>query len=195
MYDEDLVCRTQIKQPMRSNFNRFTATAIILLCLFLNSCSSGVKVSRSQVIYFDKSFSAKVLNKPYKTGSRYKTPTLLNLFEISEQPHSDTVHFSFNSKNELEVTYLARGQKLTDTFAGTFHRKGFYEIYLRKKKTEIPPFLPILYSSNDIYRIRLALTPGGNLIVDNKWDRTGNIFLMGGGSSERTQSFFNCITP
>lgn len=177
---------------MRSNLNRFTGTAIILLTL-LTSCSSGVKVSKSQVTYFDKSFSAKVANTAYKSGKN-KTPTLLGLFEISEQLHTDTVYLSFNSRNELEVTYLARGQKLTDTFAGTFNRKGFYEIYLRRKKTEIPPFLPIFYSSNDIYRIRLALTQGGNLIVDNKWDRTGNIFIMGGGGSERTQSFFNCIT-
>lgn len=124
-------------------------------------------------------------------GGRYGNLTLLNIFEIRDE-NIDSVQISFNDTKELKFTYTDKGQKIIKTFAGTFAKKGYFEIYFRNQKKEIPPLLPIIYSNNHINRVRLALTIDGNLIVDNMWDDSGNIFILAAGSSGRRQSFFKC---
>ena len=56
-------------------------------------------------------------------------------------------------------------------FQGKFSKRGFYEIFLRNKKIEIPPFIPIIYSNRDINRIRIGLTVNNDLVIANKWAR------------------------
>jgi hypothetical protein len=149
-------------------------------------------IRKSRIKYFDSSFSATVDNKSFKVkGRRYGDLTLLNLFEIRDVT-VDSVRLDFKDNNELQFTYIDKGQKIIKTFSGKFAKKGYYEIYFRNQKREIPRLLPIIYSNNHINRIRLALTIDGNLIVDNMWDDSGNIFILAAGSSGRRQSFFKC---
>ena len=160
----------------------------MLLC----SCGTGLSIRKSKVNYFDSNFSATVDNKSFKVkGRRYGDLTLLNLFEIRDE-NIDSVHISFNDSKELKLTYTFKGQEIIKTLTGYFAKKGYYEIYFRNQKKEIPPLLPIIYSNNHINRVRLALTIDGNLIIDNMWDDSGNIFILAAGSSGRRQSFFKC---
>jgi hypothetical protein len=164
--------------------------SIILTTFILCSCGTGLNIRKSKIKYFDSGFSATVDNKSFKVkGRRYGDLTLLNLFKIREAT-VDSVHLDFNDKKELQFTYIDKGQKTVKTFTGNFSKKGFYEIYFRNQKKEIPPLFPIFYSNNHINRVRLALTHEGDLIVDNMWDDSGNIFILATGSSGRRQSFF-----
>jgi hypothetical protein len=151
-----------------------------------------MNIRKSKVKYFDSSFSATVDNEYFKTkGRRYGYLTLSYLFQITDE-NIDSVHISFNDIKELKLTYTYKGQEIIKTIIGNFAKKGYYEIYFSNEKTEIPPLLPIIYSNYNINRIRLALTTDGNLIVDHRWDHSGNIFILAAGNSGRVQSFFKC---
>ncbi len=168
-----------------------TKTAIVLWVLFsLSSCGTGLQISKSKVMYFDNRFSAFVDNTAFKAkASRYGSPSLLGLFEI---PHlsPDSVCIKFAPTQELVLQYWENGQKKEKSFKGQFKRKGYYEIFLDNYKKEIPPLFPIFFSSYNINRIRLAQMQNGDLIIDNRWNQSGNIFLLAAGSSGRRQSFF-----
>jgi hypothetical protein len=151
-----------------------------------------LSIRKSKIKYFDSSFSAIVDNNSYKVkGRRFGDLTLLNLFEIRDE-NIDRVNISFNDSKEMKLSYTYKGQETTKILTGNFAKKGYFEIYFRNQKKEIPPLLPIIYSNNHINRVRLALTIDGNLIVDNMWDDSGNIFILAAGSSGRRQSFFKC---
>ena len=145
---------------------------------------------KSKINYFDNNLHATVENKSFKVkGRRYGDLTLLDLFEINNHT-VDTLLLDFNERNELRLTYIEKEEKNIKTFSGNFSKKGYYEIYFRNQKKEISPFFPIFYSNNHINWIRLALTKEGGLIIDNRWDDSGNIFILSAGSSGRRQSFF-----
>ncbi|MHB1279041.1 MAG: hypothetical protein ACYC1Q_11675 [Bacteroidia bacterium] len=167
---------------------------IILLfaTLLLGSCRTGMGVRKSKVAYFDSSFSATVSNYSFKVkGRSYGDLTLLDLFEVRYE-NADSVSIFFNDSNQLILVFGDTGQKIEKVFSGKFADKGYYEIYFRNKKNEIPPLFHIIYGNNDINRLRLALTNEGDLIIDNMWDQTFNIFILGAGSSGRRLSYFEC---
>ena len=145
---------------------------------------------KSQVKYFDTHFSATIYNYSFKVhGRRYGSPTLLGLLEIKNEI-TDSVSMSFNENRELVLTFRVNDTLRTKILKGQFSEKGYYEIFLRYKKYEIPPGFPIIYGNNNINRIRMALTLEGDLIIDNMWDEAANIFLIGAGDKGRRQSFF-----
>ncbi|HCS21033.1 MAG TPA: hypothetical protein DIW47_10825 [Bacteroidetes bacterium] len=147
---------------------------------------------KSKVTYFDNHFSATVSNYSFKKkGSNWSEPSLLQLFEIGVV-NTDSVSLGFNDSNALILSYEVNGQKFENVFNGKFADKGYYEIYFRNKRKEIPPVIHIIYSSNHINRVRLALTKEGDLLVDNMWDDSGNIFIIGAGDSGRRLSYFEC---
>lgn len=162
----------------------------ILAVLFI-SCGSGLKTSRQQVRPVSPSYSALVNNDPHHVAHNRNgaTQTLLRLFEISDVAQS-RISVSFTAANELQLSYLSQGQTKTVNFRGRFKQKGYYEVLLRNKRTEVPPLLPVFYSQVDVKRLRIALTAENDLLVDDTWQRTGNIFFLAGGASGRTQSVF-----
>ncbi|HEY9046780.1 MAG TPA: hypothetical protein VIN08_12835 [Ohtaekwangia sp.] len=147
---------------------------------------------KSRVKYFDSQFSGTFNNNPLKASPRrYGSPTLLDLFQIY-QVETDSVSAVFNRQGELELTYRDKdGIVKIEPFKGVFVKKGYYEVFLRNEKKEIPPFFPIIYSRCNINRIRLALSLQGDLIVDNEWNESGNILLLGAGDKGRRQSYFS----
>lgn len=161
----------------------------VLISALVCSCGSGFKTSKRNVRAVTSFYSGSVSNHPYKVmQTNQLNKSLLELFEVYDSAQS-RISLSFN-KNELLLTYLAQGKPKTLAFKGKFTRRGYYEVYLRNKRTEIPPFVPVFYSQVDVKRIRLILTPENDLLVDDSWQRTGNIFILAGGGSGRTQSVF-----
>jgi len=162
---------------------------------FLYSCRTGLNIPQSKIKYFDKNFSAAFDNKAFKTTHEkgYGIRTLFDLLEIYNAK-SDSVILKFNDSGEMEMDYKDSLSMHSKKFKGKFTKEGYYEIYLRNKSIEIPPFLPIVCSSHHINRIRIAQTLEGDLIVDNFWNEGGNIFVFGGGDSGRRQSYFKLIS-
>jgi hypothetical protein len=162
----------------------------ILLSVILSSCGSGLQVRKSRIEYFNKNFAATVDNRPFQVKKKsYRAPTLLELFEI-KNVSSDSVELRFTADSLLFVGYYDIGIWTEQVFMGRFKKKGYYQIFLRRKRIEIPPLIPIIYSRVDIDRLRLALTSEGDLIVDNKWRGSGNILILSGGDLGRSQYFF-----
>ena len=167
----------------------YITSAVMLTVLLLSACGSGVRVQRSTVQYFDSSFSATVANKSFKVKKpRNGDYPLLDLFWIW-QVKADNVQVFF-AGDKLMFQYLDNGQPVEKQFAGHFKEKGYYEYYFSRKRIQIPPFIGFIYSRIDVYRVRLALTNEGDLIVDHKLDNSGNILIFGAGASVRGQSFF-----
>lgn len=165
---------------------------IILAAFFILSCGTGLSVRKSQVKYFENQFTGTFNNHSYKVnGRRYGSPTLLDLFEIYNVK-ADSVSIMYDKLGELELIYKDdEGKFKKEKLKGTFAKKGYYEVFLRNDKKEIPPVFPIIYGKYNVNRIRLALTLEGDLIVDNKWNKGGNIFILGVGDKGRRQSFFS----
>jgi hypothetical protein len=170
---------------------QLTRTVIFIATfLLLSSCGTGLNVRKSQLKYFDKNFSATVDNNSFKIqGRRYGNPTLLELLEIYPV-NTDSVSIKFIDSLKLQVSYMDSGTVMKKIFNGQFSKNGYYEIFLRNESKVIP----IIYSGHNINRIRMALTIQGDLIVDNEWNESGHILMLGAGDSGRRQSYFKTTT-
>ena len=170
---------------------QLTRTVIFITTIFLfSSCGTGLNVRKSQVKYFDKNFSVTADNNSFKIhGRRYGNPTLLTLLEIYPV-NTDSVSINFIDSLKLQVTYTDSGTVKKRIFNGQFVKNGYYEIFLRNESKVIP----IIYARHNINRIRMALTIQGDLIVDNEWNESGHILILGAGDSGRRQSYFKTTT-
>jgi hypothetical protein len=172
--------------------NYIVITATILL---LYSCGTGMMVSKKDFLPIDNKFKATFENKSYLAkGRNYGNSgaTILDFFELYKLK-TDTIQFHFDNDNKLILTFNDSLSVRTEPFKGKFRKKGYYEIFIRNYKKEIPPLFPIIYSTRDIKRLRLGLTQENNLVIDNKWAKDGNIFILAGGGSERYRSYFRPI--
>jgi hypothetical protein len=176
---------------------RFRYLISIVLLIELCSCGTGLRISASAFKPLSHDYSGVFDNEPYLTKGtsylskeKFSSLTLLNHFD-SLKGNSKFVLLSFNTKEQLIVTCKDSLKTETSTFNGKFSKKGYYEIFFRKEVIEIPPLIPIFFSRRNINRIRISLTNHNDLVIDRKRVLDGNVFLFGGGSSDRTQNFFH----
>ena len=163
-----------------------TKTIILFALIYLfSSCGTGLKISKSKYKQIDNNFSGTFVNQPSESKGRNYDPTILKLFEIYNVK-ADSVYLKFNEDGKLLVIFHDSLHTRTEIFEGRFRKKGYYEIYLRKKRI----YIPLIYSSVNVYRIRIASTIESNLVIDNLSQQNGNIFLLAGGFRDRTQFFF-----
>ncbi|MES2654904.1 MAG: hypothetical protein V4620_04900 [Bacteroidota bacterium] len=168
---------------------------ITLSVLLFCSCGSGLQVRKSKVQPLTPLFSATIANVPYKISPEKEFgkdhhELLTTLHEATG--NIDSVNVYFNSNKQLTIAFKYKGKEFSKTYAGRFSKKGYYEFYLQKKKMEIPPIVPILYSKVHIERYRLGLTIDGDLIVDNFHENSGNILIISAGYQYRYQTFYKC---
>jgi hypothetical protein len=133
----------------------------LLITVISLSCGTGIKISKSDLKPISSNSSGTFQNHPYRTLAksyleREKLPpqTLLNHFHIFMD--ADTVHLEFNSNQQLVLSYKDSIATRTLTFNGKFSKKGYYEIIFCKKKIEIPPVIPVLFSRREIDSVDFA---------------------------------------
>jgi hypothetical protein len=136
-------------------------------------------------------------NNAYKVNTKiYGSPTLLALIEVYSI-EADSVSIKIRDNYEGELNYKDYKDLPTElrmkVLEGRLSKKGYIVVFLSNKRTEIPPFFPIIYSRVNVNRLRLSFTQDGNLVMDNKWNRSGNIFLLGAGEKGRRKSYFHKI--
>ena len=166
---------------------------LTFILLTLASCGTGMKISKSNFKAPYKNLSVIYQNNSFKTNrQRYGSPTLLSLFEI-QNTFTDSVQTIFNEAGDLKIVYSDTSTQMEKIFHGTFSKKGYWEIFLRNKKKEIPPLMPIIYGKYNINRIRIALTLEDDLLIDNMWNESANIFIFGAGDKGRRQQIFQTI--
>jgi hypothetical protein len=137
----------------------------------------------------DRKFSGIFKNDPFHTkGRRYGILSLMQTVGVSDIS-SDSVGISFDDCNRLHIVYgdsLRKSLILTGSFIGS----DYYEYFFRNESKGFPPYVPFIYSVNHINRIRIGVSINGYLVVDEMWDESGNILILGAGDSGRRQSFY-----
>ena len=169
---------------------------LIPLFLIVISCGSGMTaIGSSDFKKIDSTFSGTFKNLSYKTIREqkseygYDNSEILKLFEIKNQ-NFDSISMSFTPNNSLVIKYSDSTGIITKQYHGEFSKRGFYEIYFRKRNIEIPPLLPIIYSEYDTDRIRISLTPENNLLIDDYRAYGGNILVFGNGGGFSSLYYF-----
>ncbi len=167
----------------------------LFILVILTSCGSGIKINKKDFSPIDKNFNNSFENKSHLTKGLInynENKTILEYFEINKK-NIDSVYFYFNRNNDLILTFRDSLKTFKEIFSGKFKNKGYYEIFIRNYKKEIPPFVPFIYGTRDIKRLRIGFTKDNELVIDNKWARDRNIFILSGGGSGRYRSYFKLI--
>jgi hypothetical protein len=164
----------------------------ILTSLILSSCMTGKNLRQSDFVAIDNQFNGTFVNKSFLTTGQHKINENTTIFEVFEHDHvnTDSVRIYFDAANNLVLQFKDSIATCTETYSGEFRKKGIYELYLRNNKTSIPPFIPFIYGSRDLKRLRFATTQETELIIEDKWARVANIFMLAGGGSGRYLSYF-----
>jgi len=164
-------------------------TYTLIICSIC-ACGTGLKISKKNFRPVNTSIEGSFSNQAYQITGKADKLTLLELFNIFDGA-SDNINIITTSNGALQVSYQdSLSNKRFETFEGDFTKQGNYEIYLRKEIKSIPPLIPIISGHRNIDRIRIAYTNNNNLVIDHKWERTANVFLMAGGGNSRLQYFF-----
>ena len=165
---------------------------LFVLFLFM-SCGSGVRAFKVDLVPLQDGFRGTFHDPPYRSHERNPIGnSLLSVLSIFEA-NADTATLQLESSGALHITYHMDGAERTKTYQGRFSKRGFFEYRPWWHRVQIPPLVPFIYSSERYCRVRIALTIEGDLVVDNKWARDGNILFLAGGSSGRSQYYFHAV--
>jgi hypothetical protein len=156
----------------------------LLIPLILMSCAS---VQKNQVT--SAGLEGTFQDRPYKTIGDRRDSSLLATFKSGDQK-ADSIHISISPAAELVLTYRDSSGVRTSTFQGRFSRKGYLEIFLTRRRVQIPPLIPLIYGSTQIYRLRIGVKAGGELVIRNKWVEEVNIFILGGGTRTNSEMHY-----
>jgi hypothetical protein len=159
---------------------------ILHFIITLSSCTGIRTIPPAEFQAIDQNFKGTFTSKVCKFRGITAKDSVHELFQI-DQFGGEKFQIDFDSIGRLKIS-SASGE--WSSFGGKFKR-GFYQIYLRKKWIQIPPFFPLIYSDVDIYRLRIAYHQYGYLLVENKYYRDKSILFFGGGRGQRNVYFFS----
>ena len=167
--------------------------AVLTILLFIASCKNQYPLCRnSALIGIDTSFHAQVsINADTFKSSIYGKPELTSILRL-KNPIRENLEIMFTDVNEMTVRYQCPTGSMEKRFKGKFDRKGRFVFFHSKKRIEIPPIIPILYSQVDWDRVRISLTPDRKYMhVQEKWNHSGNILLLGAGNIGDSKAVFS----
>ncbi|MGL4584664.1 MAG: hypothetical protein ACRCVU_16980, partial [Flavobacterium sp.] len=164
-----------------------------LIIVLVSSCSSGLKVKRSEVLPIDNSFKAAIEGTFVDTDIKeYRKNVFLSYYKVNSWL-ADTVHIHFNENDQLLLTYKDTIGTKEVLINGRFVKKKYYEYFNVREKVAIPPLFQFIYSKIDVNRIRLGVTKNGEVVLDQYYDVGGNIFIMAAGHTNRYKSSYPII--
>lgn len=162
----------------------------ILSILVFSSCATGMQIAKENFKPINTNFEGVFQNKQYNLIKEDEyTKTLASLLSLKDKPKEIALHF--NTKKELVVRYKdSLNNPKEKILKGKLRNRGYYQVYLYKKRLEIPPLFPIIYSKVSITKIRIAMTKEDKLVIDYISDDGMNIFILAGGTYYRNQYYF-----
>lgn len=116
--------------------------------------------------------------------NRLDNRSILSCFNIRE--YADFVTFASENSNEIKLIYHNDSTKQERIFNGEM-KKNYFEIYFSKQQF----FIPLIYSSCSIDRIRVGKSKDGKLLIRNFEDQRGNLLFLAGGYSYETPYKFS----
>lgn len=169
---------------------RYTWFLLLSLCFF-GSCGTWrhFKTSDFAEIGVPNELDGVYLNRTYasqKKDTLYYSlenfASILSMFNISKYDtrkkfqYTDYVTLKYEEPNLLRLTFYSDTIEQSLVFEGEM-KKNFFEIYFKKNQF----FIPLIYSSIDIDRIRVGKSKDGNLLIRSFHDQSGNLLLFAGG--------------
>ncbi|MGC4104033.1 hypothetical protein [Ferruginibacter sp.] len=168
------------------------AVLLALSAVFLLvACNRHMQQERTLLQPMHGNLSAYVQNKPYRVEKDVHSDTLsfMDLFWLNKE-HPDSVFLEIKNGKTLYLSWYFAGQKAGQVFDGKLVKQQYFEVYLKNKKTEIPPAFNFLYGNHDIYRIRISITKDNSIVTDVLRNGRGNVLLIIMGEKYFIKSFF-----
>lgn len=170
--------------------------ATLFVSILLSSCGVYL-VDYDRIESMTKEFKGKFLNVPDGSVRGHTSPTLVQMFNIG-RPAGDTIWVELLDSSLLRITYIDTAlepgsNKRVVTRKGKLSKNGYFQLYLREERTEIPPAVPILFGRKDIDRLRIAYTKDGFLAVDRYRTVGGNVFFLYRFRTNQYHRFFGRI--
>jgi hypothetical protein len=116
--------------------------------------------------------------------NRIDKTSMLSCFNIRD--YADFVTITSENPNEVKLIYYCDSTKQEQKFKGQMTKK-YFEIYFSKRQV----FIPFIYSSFDINRIRIGKTEEGQLLIRKFIAQSGSIFIFEDGYSIETPYKFS----
>ena len=158
---------------------RYIFGIFAFVCTF-TSCGTmkSFKTSDFSTINCVKSIEGNYLNRNSDRIS------ILSRFNIREEANFVTI--TSENPKEIKLTYFNDSSIIQErVFTGEM-KKNYFEIYFLKQQF----FIPLLYSSCNIDRVRIGKTNDGKLLIRKFVDQSGTLlFLVGGYSVETPYKF------
>ena len=153
---------------------------ILIVILTLTSCGT-VRINKTSDFAQIKDVTD--LNGNYL--NRTSKNSILSRFDIKE--YADFVTFACENPNEIKLIYHNDSTEREQIINGQM-KNNFFEIYFSKRQF----FIPLIYSSCDIERIRVGKSKDGKLLIRDFSNQSGNLlFLTSGHSFETPYKFYN----
>jgi hypothetical protein len=170
---------------------------LLLLIVIVSSCFPLKKIHHNSVKPFSVGDKLVVKNMMDDEDAKIEI-TFLGFFKYNT-PDVKLCTLNIESKSSLIIEYfdsasINANKIVKHRFEGNLLKSGIFEIYHEKKRIEIPPIIPIIYSNVNIRRIRIGLQEDDRIAIEYKYVNTGNWFLLAAGSSSRDTYFFNLST-
>jgi hypothetical protein len=170
------------------------SVGLLLLVVSISSCNPLKKIHHNSM----KSLSVgdKVVVENLNVGEDAEIEITVLGFLGHNKPDVKLCTLNIESATSLVLEYIDSAsinanKNCKHRFEGKLLKSGVFEIYHQKKRIEIPPIIPIIYSNVNISRLRIGLLRNNRLAIEYKYVNTGNWFLLAAGSSSRDTYFFN----
>ena len=174
--------------------------AIIYLLLCFTLFASCVTPRRAGSPKPVKLTSEHALNGTYATRSHYAhndgmgTQYWENYVDLTRllgiKDSTEFITLTVESPRVVKASYYTGNKRKEVRLEGKMKKK-YFEVYFRKKRI----FIPIIYSSTHVDRIRLGKTAKGELYAHLYSEDSGNLlFLAGGGGYRRDVAYTDSLT-
>lgn len=177
---------------------------LFFICIALSSCGTWQHFKTSD---FAKIESPEELDGTYvncSVGTDKKNDTLdywldsyitiMWLFQISnystgnEYKYVDFVTLAYEKPDKVRLTFDTDSISESRVFEGKMKKK-YFEIYFKKHQV----FIPLIFSSIDIERIRIGKTKDGKLLIRSFNEGVGNLLFLAGGSGGESPYKFESV--
>ena len=180
----------------------------IVIChsilLLTSSCSIKIGIPGKHVTYIDSTFHGEFSNYSHITKGFEGKPNFMDIFSIfhirADNTMTDSevtgtnVRISFPNSKHLLLTYIDSGIVRHKLLDGEFKKLGYFETYIDNinRRHGFPSAnFPIITRGRNYNQIRIALSEGGYLVLDNQWEQSVSLFMViGQGNDGRRVSLF-----
>ncbi|MEC4003062.1 hypothetical protein OX283_000190 [Flavobacterium sp. SUN052] len=162
--------------------NHRCIVTLICLTLLITSCSSVDSFKRKELVNIHKNISGNFTNSTLSENGR--TTKITKFFDLKD---SDSIVQIQSKRNTIFVCFFdVLGGKHYKTFEGKFKRK-FFQFYLDYDTNLYPPIFITTHKN----RVRLSINQDSSLVVNNYYDNSGMLLIMGAGTSWNSKYIFN----